>query len=217
MKICPNCKLNLKNSCFHKCKSRKDGLHTRCKACQQNYYKKRIEQITAYKQLNSDKIKKYNHQYNQHYYIQHKDYIKVSSKQWKSNNESRRKQYNRQYFQDNKERRNKYLRDKSKKDINFRITKNLRNRLYIAIRRGYKVGSAIRDLGISIPEFKLHIEAQFRDDMTWENWGKVWHLDHIKPLALFDLTNRNQFLEAANWKNYQPLFRSENLSKGKKY
>jgi len=36
-------------------------------------------------------------------------------------------------------------------------------------------------------------------------------------LALVDLTNRNQFLEAANWKNYEPLFRSENLSKGKKY
>ena len=41
-------------------------------------------------------------------------------------------------------------------------------------------------------------------------------IDHIKPLASFDLTNREQFLEACNYKNLQPLWAKENLSKGSK-
>jgi hypothetical protein len=41
--------------------------------------------------------------------------------------------------------------------------------------------------------------------MTWDNWGKIWELDHIVPLWKFDLTNREQFLKADNYTNLQPL------------
>lgn len=48
--------------------------------------------------------------------------------------------------------------------------------------------------------------------MTWENWG-AWQLDHIRELALFDLTDRAQFLEACHYTNYQPLWMADNLAK----
>ncbi len=56
-----------------------------------------------------------------------------------------------------------------------------------------------------------------KDTMTWDNYGLYgWHIDHIKPLASFDLTDREQFLEACHYTNLQPLWAEENLSKGNK-
>jgi len=90
-------------------------------------------------------------------------------------------------------------------------------RLWQALRGKVKQGSAVRDLGCSIEYFKLWIFMMFQPGMTWENYGKVWHIDHIKPLAAFDLTDREQFLQAVNYKNLQPLRIEENGSKGSLY
>ena len=85
--------------------------------------------------------------------------------------------------------------------------------MYIAVRNNQKTGSAARDLGCSIGTFKLYLENQFEEGMSWDNYGD-WHLDHVIPLAQYDLSNQTEFLEAANWLNYQPLWATENLSKG---
>ena len=108
-----------------------------------------------------------------------------------------------------------YHRNKKLADVNYRIKCRLRNRLWKVLRGNYKTGSAVRDLGCSIEHFKKHLEAQFQPGMTWENYGNGgWHLDHIRPLVLFDLTDRSQFLEAAHYTNLQPLWAKDNLSKG---
>jgi hypothetical protein len=53
--------------------------------------------------------------------------------------------------------------------------------------------------------------------MTWENWTHDgWHLDHIQPLASFDLSNREQFLMAGHYTNLQPMWARDNFSKGSK-
>ena len=100
-------------------------------------------------------------------------------------------------------------------DLNFRLAHNLRTRISRAIIKGQKSGSAIRDLGCTIPEFRVHIERLFKDGMSWENYGQ-WHLDHIRPLRSFDLTNREKFLQAAHYTNYQPLWALENMIKNGK-
>ena len=104
-----------------------------------------------------------------------------------------------------------YVSNKMKTDINFRLAKRLRGRMQDLIR----AGSAVRDLGCSVSDFKEFIEQRFSGGMSWPNYGK-WHLDHIVPLASFDLTDRQQFLEAAHYSNYQPLWAQDNLSKGAK-
>jgi len=88
-----------------------------------------------------------------------------------------------------------------------------------AIKIGQKSGSAVKDLGCSIDEFKEYIAKKFQPGMTWENWGKgkgKWSLDHILPLSYFDLGDRVQFLKAAHYTNYQPLWETDNLKKGYK-
>lgn len=105
----------------------------------------------------------------------------------------------------------KYHKERYNSDIQYKLTKLIRNRLIKAI----KNGSAVKDLGCTISELKIHIENQFKKGMTWKNWNiKVWHIDHIKPLSSFDLTNRKQFLKAINYSNLQPLWAFDNLSKG---
>ncbi len=49
--------------------------------------------------------------------------------------------------------------------------------------------------------------------MSWDNYGE-WHLDHIRPLSSFDIADRAQFLIAAHYTNYQPLWAADNISKG---
>jgi hypothetical protein len=62
---------------------------------------------------------------------------------------------------------------------------------------------------------KLYLESKFQPGMSWDNWGRTgWHIDHIKPLALFNLSDRKQFLEACHYTNLQPLWAKDNLSKG---
>jgi hypothetical protein len=60
---------------------------------------------------------------------------------------------------------------------------------------------------------RARLEVKFQQGMSWDNYGQ-WHIDHIKPLAKFDLTDRTQFLAACHYTNLQPLWAEDNLSKG---
>jgi hypothetical protein len=101
-------------------------------------------------------------------------------------------------------------------DPQYKLASNLRSRLSHALKNGQKVGSAISDLGCSIEELKKHIENQFISDMSWSNYGK-WHIDHIKPLSSFDLTNPEELKSACYYTNLQPMWAEDNWSKGSKW
>lgn len=103
-------------------------------------------------------------------------------------------------------------------DTQYRLQIILRARLRAAIRHDCRRGSAVQDLGCSIAEFKSYIELRFLPGMSWENWSRTgWHLDHIKPLARFDLSVREQLLRACHYSNYQPLWAEDNQRKWAKY
>lgn len=56
------------------------------------------------------------------------------------------------------------------------------------------------------------------DGMTWENYGyDGWHIDHIKPISLFDLTKESEIRAACHYTNLQPLWAEDNMKKGAKY
>lgn len=96
-----------------------------------------------------------------------------------------------------------------------RIARNHRARLYELIKRGFMVKklNSLEYFGCRPAFLKRHLESQFKPRMTWENYGKVWHIDHILPLSKFNLLNHEECLRAFNWSNLQPMFGPENLSK----
>jgi hypothetical protein len=126
--------------------------------------------------------------------------------------------YGKEYRKINKIKINNYINIKLRNDVHFQLSHALRHRLYLAIRGNYKAGSAVRDLGCSIPELKLYLESKFKPGMIWDKWNQTgWHIDHIKPLSKFNLQNREEFLKAVHYTNLQPLWAEENWEKKNKY
>jgi hypothetical protein len=111
-----------------------------------------------------------------------------------------------------------YMAERAGNDIDFKLRGFLRARVRAAITRtgGDKSHKTISLIGCSIERLRKHLEAKFTDGMTWDNHGE-WHIDHIKPCAAFDLTCERQQRECFNYTNLQPLWASDNLTKGAKY
>lgn len=112
---------------------------------------------------------------------------------------------------------------KMAENIQFKLSERLRSRLYCALRRQLngaknrgRGGSAVRDLGCDLEFLMSHLEDKFQPGMSWDNYGD-WHIDHIKPLVSFDLTDSEQCRSACNFSNLQPLWATDNIKKGSKH
>ncbi len=70
-------------------------------------------------------------------------------------------------------------------------------------------------LGYSYESLISHLESQFKEGMTWENYGK-WHVDHKIPVSFFQFNSTDDVEFKMCWRleNLQPLWAKENQSKG---
>jgi len=177
------------------------------------YYQNHKEERKQYAIEHIEKTKNYK----QKYYIQHKKEIKLKNKKYYDEHKKELKIKEQEYRKTHGEEKKIYRDNKLRVDINFKLACYLRSRLVAAVKNNQKSGSAVRDLGCSIPELKTHLESKFQEGMSWENWSPDgWHIDHIIPLDSFDLQDREEFLKANNYTNLNPLWAKENLSKGNK-
>ena len=132
----------------------------------------------------------------------------------------------------NKKRRLFLLKKRFKEDPYFKLHYTLRRHVAGALRKYLVFGSKIDKkekslqlLGCTIQFFKDYIEKQFDIGMNWENWGRgegMWHIDHIRPIASFNLRVLGERSICFNYKNQRPMWSEENLKKssnwmGKKY
>lgn len=201
-KTCYKCHRVLPIGNFNKDKSRADGYEYGCKDC-----KKR--RSISYREENVDKIKQY-----------------------EESRKEDRNSYNRKYQKDNKDRLNEYKKSKRKEnpdkfrekyksrfysDPQFRLSQNLRTRMRKALERGSKSGKSLELLGCTIPELKSYLEDRFLPTMTWENYGTLWHIDHVIPCAFFNLTDPEQQKLCFNYANLQPLFAKTTIIEGVTY
>lgn len=100
---------------------------------------------------------------------------------------------------------------------NTKLAVSIRNRLARLLRGVRKHKHTLELLGCSVEEALEHIASLFKPGMSWQNWSyRGWHLDHVKPLICFDLTDPKQLEEACHFTNLQPLWMKDNLSKSRK-
>lgn len=168
------------------------------------------------------------------YWLDNKEVRQATNRSQYEKNREKRLAYAREYRKKNKEkceasvsawiqenmekyraRHAEYRRQKSADDPYYRLRKNVARRMTLAMKA--KSATTNELIGCT-PEFlRFWLESKFKDGMSWDNYGPVWHVDHIKPMALFDLTDAAQQRAACNYTNLQPLFAKENIAKGKRY
>jgi len=114
--------------------------------------------------------------------------------------------------------RRKYERERKRTDPGFRLIKNGRTRQNQILKGGSSRGHFNDLLGCDLKTWWKWLETRFVPGMTRENYGKVWHVDHIRPLKDFpNLVNDiEQQKIAFHYRNTQPLFPLDNLKKGSK-
>ena len=178
----------------------------------------------AYREANKDKInanaKAYREANKDKLAAKAKAYYKANKdkrKAYREANKDKRKAYQQAYQKTNKDKVNAnakaYHKAKRKTDHLFKLKGNLRARTYLAFKsKGYKKESkTAKTLGASYRIVKKHLERQFTDGMNWDNYGE-WHVDHIIPLA--SANTKDELINLCHFRNLQPLWAADNLSKG---
>ena len=161
---------------------------------------------------------------NKKYYLKHKEKIKKYRKKWYLENyhNGNLKEKSYIYRKNNIEKlrigRKNYEKEKSK-DPTYRLTKYLRTSIWQTFKeRNITYGGLISGLNYNINELKAHLEKQFKENMSWDNYGK-WQLDHIIPISKFNYKSQLDIEFKMCWdlENLQPLWGGENCSKGNKF
>lgn len=216
-KICSKCSKTKSVTEFYKSSRNKDGYHYSCKVCDRKYSKKINNPVS----VSEKKCRKCNKTKSAEEFSKHskvKDGLKNKCKSCvreynKKNSEYIRKR-NLEYFHKIDKHKRKFREKiRRKEDPIFRLKNNIRSRTAMAIReKGYTKKSKTQEiLGCDWLKLKEHLENQFREGMTWDNYGK-WHVDHIIPYAC--ATTEEQVLKVSKYTNLQPLWEEENLIKG---
>ena len=228
MKKCSKCNEVKSYEFFSKHKRHKDGYQYKCKSCVKQYQQKNKdkikEQSKQYYEENKEKIKEQTKQYRE----ENKDKVKEQKKQYYEENKEHYKQYreenkeyykqhNKEYYkkyrEENRQKINEYYKNRRSENTLFRLSHNLRTRTSLAFRnKGYSKNTKTQDmLGVEWEVVKMHIERQFKNGMTWSNYGE-WHIDHIIPLA--SANTEEELINLCRYTNLQPLWAEENMSKG---
>jgi len=91
----------------------------------------------------------------------------------------------------------------------------VRTRIYNCLKNHNKTKHSIEYLGCTSSKYFNYI-FNYNSNYTLDNYGKVWHIDHVIPISKFNLDCVEEQLIAFNWRNTMPLSSSENLAKNNK-
>ena len=142
---------------------------------------------------------------------------------WYEQNKQNSKEYHKQWRTENvnKWRKTKrdYERNRKARDPIYKLINNFRTAIYQVLKENnvQKNGHYFNILKYSPENLIEHLESKFKDNMTWDNYGE-WHVDHIKPISLFQITEigDNEFMSCWSLENLQPLWGEENIRKSNK-
>lgn len=100
---------------------------------------------------------------------------------------------------------------RTKEDLIFRMRKNCKRRIALVINKNQ---STDKYVGCSKEILMEWLEFKFDSTMTKENYGSSWEVDHVIPVAKFDLEdNEPEQMICFNWANLSPERRKYNRDK----
>lgn len=140
---------------------------------------------------------------------------------YQKNKEKIKKQV-REYQTDNAEWRREYIckwnTEKLKNDPYYKMARSSRRLVLrlLGLAGEKKSKPTAKIVGYTAVELADHLEKQFTSKMTWDNYGEVWHIDHIKPVKWFFDNGITDPKIVNALSNLRPLCAKENMSKGAK-
>ena len=149
-------------------------------------------------------------EYRKAYTAKHKEYYRAraadpkflersrsSVRKWKKSHPDKAREQKRRY----------------RKNPRYRSIQSLRNAVRRAVRLGQKRFCSSKYLGIDLRGARQYIESMLRPEWTWDNYGKVWQIDHIFPIAKANLDDPVEVFAVSNYRNLRPISVAENMAK----
>lgn len=141
-------------------------------------------------------------------------------KKWSKDNRDNLNEYHQKWREKNIDKHRKYKRDYERNrkatDPLYKLISNFRTAIYQVLKESNvdKNEHYFDILPYSQGELIQHLENQFTDDLTWDNYGE-WHVDHITPISSFNIQEMgdNEFIKCWSLENLQPLWGEENIRK----
>lgn len=192
-KVCNGCKEEKLLTEYNRDKDKHDGLQTRCRSCKRA----------------SDNI----------WREQNKDYVSAKAKAWREANPERAKENVKRWHKEHKERVLELQRESWQRASKERkLAKRISGSIKLSLHGQTRSKIIFERLGYTVEQLKEHIASKFKEGMSWDNYGE-WHIDHITPQSWlpFNSIEDENFLRCWSLENLQPLWASENCSKGDRY
>lgn len=176
--------------------------NARARACYQANRDERLRKMAEWRKANKEKIRQTNLAYRQ----ANKTKIAASKDKWRRKNKGKVQAI-----------QTRYASKKLKSDPVVCLKNRMRVRVCQAVRSAgvYKSDCTLSLIACTSAQLKKHIESKFLPGMTWKN-RRRWHVDHIVPIAAFDISTAEGQKAAFHYTNLQPLWAEDNLRKSAK-
>lgn len=152
-----------------------------------------------------------------------KEYLANKSKTWYEQNKEHRKEYHKKWRTDNidkwRQTKRNYERNRKASDPLYKLISNFRTAIYQVLKESNveKNRHYFDILQYTPEELIIHLESQFKDTMSWDNYGE-WHVDHKLPITSFNIEEMGdkEFMKCWALENLQPMWGEENIRKSNK-
>lgn len=169
------------------------GCFNKSKASYEIDKEEKLAKAREYKIANAERIKERRREYLQ----ETRDWVYQREKAYWARNRDRMNAVVAEYHRTNKHQR-----------LRSRISSRLREKI-----KKLKSTKEYLGCGGDIEVLLKWIEHQFTEEMSWDNYGKHWHLDHVLPINKFNIDDEEEVHICFSWMNMQPLERLANISK----
>lgn len=220
--VCKNCWRLLytipnKEKNKKKCKVYYKANRKKCKIRNKDWQLKNKDKIVAqakkYYKINKELIKIRNKKR----YKNKKGEISDKGKAYRACNKEKIKARDKKYRESHKIEYNTHRKTRRRTDIKYKLNHNISSAISASLNNNKK-GAHWEDLvRYTLEKLKKHLERQFVNGMSWENYGK-WHIDHAIPKTAFNFAKPEHadFLKCWALKNLQPMWAKDNIVKSNK-